>query len=89
MKIQKKLSKINPDLIFLIPKGDLDIFKKRKITNVKEFMWWEDIKIDEFTRVLPKTAVFMLKRCRPRAISRIFCVRIWCSLQIRCMIAND
>jgi L-ascorbate metabolism protein UlaG (beta-lactamase superfamily) len=45
----KKLSKINPDLIFLIPKGDLDIFKKRKITNVKEFMWWEDIKIDEFT----------------------------------------
>tara|TARA_Y100000992_G_scaffold102586_1_gene66712 strand:- start:197 stop:1162 length:966 start_codon:yes stop_codon:yes gene_type:complete len=45
----KKLSKINPDLIFLIPKGDLDIFKKRKITNVKEFVWWEDIKIDEFT----------------------------------------
>ena len=45
----KKLSKINPDLIYLIPKGDLDIFKKRKITNVKEFMWWEDIKIDEFT----------------------------------------
>ena len=45
----KKLSKLNPDLIFLIPKGDLDIFKKRKITNVKEFMWWEDITIDEFT----------------------------------------
>ena len=45
----KKLSKINPDLIFLIPKGDLDIFKKRRITNVKEFVWWEDIIIDEFT----------------------------------------
>ena len=44
----KKLSKLNPDLIFLIPKGDLDIFKKRKIKNVKEFIWWEDIKIDEF-----------------------------------------
>ena len=44
----KKLSKLNPDLIFLIPKGDLDIFKKRKIKNVKEFIWWEDIKIYEF-----------------------------------------
>ena len=44
----KKLSKLNPDLIFLIPNGDLDIFKKRKIKNVKEFIWWQDIKIDEF-----------------------------------------
>ena len=44
----KKLSKINPDLIFLIPEGDLDIFKKRNIYNVQEFNWWQDILIDEF-----------------------------------------
>ena len=44
----KKLSKANPDLIFLIPEGDLDIFKKRNISNVKEFDWWEDILIKEF-----------------------------------------
>ena len=44
----KKLSKANPDLIFLIPEGDLDIFKKRNIPNVTEFDWWEDIAIDKF-----------------------------------------
>ena len=44
----KKISKANPDLIFLIPEGDLDIFKKRNISNVKEFNWWQDILIDEF-----------------------------------------
>jgi L-ascorbate metabolism protein UlaG (beta-lactamase superfamily) len=42
----KKLSKANPDLIFLIP--EVDIFKKRNIPNVTEFDWWEDIAIDEF-----------------------------------------
>ena len=45
----KKLSRQNPELIFLIPKGDKDIFRKRNIKNVKEFYWWDDIKIDEFT----------------------------------------
>jgi N-acyl-phosphatidylethanolamine-hydrolysing phospholipase D len=45
----KKLSRLNPELIFLIPKGDIDIFKKRNIKNVKEFSWWDDIKVDEFT----------------------------------------
>ena len=44
----KKLYKANPDLIFLIPEGDLDIFKKRNIPNVTEFDWWEDIAIDKF-----------------------------------------
>ena len=45
----KKLSQLNPELIFLIPKGDIDIFTKRKIKNVKEFSWWDHIKINEFT----------------------------------------
>ncbi len=44
----KKLSKLNPDLIFLIPEGDIDIFNKRNISNVKEFNWWQDMLIDEF-----------------------------------------
>ena len=45
----KKLSRLNPELIFLITKGDIDIFRKRKIKNFKEFSWWDDIKVDEFT----------------------------------------
>ena len=45
----KKLSQLNPELIFLIPKGDIDIFTKRKIKNVKEFSWWDDIEINQFT----------------------------------------
>lgn len=44
----KKLSKLNPNLIFLIPKGDIDIFNKKNIGNVKEFVWWEEISIDDF-----------------------------------------
>ena len=44
----KKLSKLNPNLIFLIPKGDIDIFNKKNIGNVKEFVWWEEISIDNF-----------------------------------------
>ncbi len=44
----KKLSKLNPNLILLIPKGDIDIFNKKNIDNVKEFVWWEEISIDDF-----------------------------------------
>jgi len=44
----KKLSKLNPNLIFLIPKGDIYIFNKKNIDNVKEFVWWEEISIDDF-----------------------------------------
>ena len=44
----KKLSKLNPNLIFLIPRGDIDIFNKKNIDNVKEFVWWEEILIDDF-----------------------------------------
>ena len=47
----KQLSVLNSDLIFLIPKGDKDIFDKKKIKNVYEFLWWEsfDIKGFKFT----------------------------------------
>ena len=35
----KLLYKLNPDIIFLIPKGDKGIFDKNKIMNVVEFEW--------------------------------------------------
>ena len=44
----KKISEKFPEVIFLIPEGDLDIFKKRKISNVNEFNWWQEISIEGF-----------------------------------------
>ena len=44
----KKIFLINPEVIFLIPKGDIDIFNKRKIKNVEEFLWWESVQINDF-----------------------------------------
>ena len=45
------LSKLNPNVIFLIPMGDKNIFDKRNIKNVYEFEWWEskEIKNIKFT----------------------------------------
>lgn len=45
----KLLYKLNPDIIFLIPKGDKGIFDKNNIMNVVEFEWWESFDIDNFT----------------------------------------
>ena len=44
----KKIFLLNPEVIFLIPKGDIDIFNKRKIKNVEEFLWWESVQINNF-----------------------------------------
>ena len=41
----KKIYKANPNAIFLVPKGDKKRLERRGIENVKEFLWWEDIKI--------------------------------------------
>jgi L-ascorbate metabolism protein UlaG (beta-lactamase superfamily) len=45
------LFKLNPNIIFLIPMGDKNIFDKRNIKNVYEFEWWEskEIKNIKFT----------------------------------------
>jgi L-ascorbate metabolism protein UlaG (beta-lactamase superfamily) len=43
----KKISKNNPEAFFLIPKGDIDIFKKRNINNVFEFEWWQSIDLKD------------------------------------------
>ena len=59
----KKISEKFPEVIFLIPEGDLDIFKKRKITNVNEFNWWQEISIEGFifTFTPVKTLDYLMK----------------------------
>ena len=42
----KKIYKINPNVIFLIPMGDKKIFDKKNIKNVYEFLWWEDFEVN-------------------------------------------
>jgi len=37
----KKISKLHPKAIFLVPAGDLKLLKRKKIRNVYEFNWWE------------------------------------------------
>jgi L-ascorbate metabolism protein UlaG (beta-lactamase superfamily) len=44
----KKIYQLNPDVTFLIPEGDKDIFEKRNIKNVVEFLWWESKEFDSF-----------------------------------------
>ena len=45
----KKISALNPDAVFLVPAGDLKLLKKKRITNVYEFNWWETFKVEELT----------------------------------------
>jgi len=39
----KKLSKNNPQAIFLVPAGDEKLLKRKKIRNVYAFDWWKSI----------------------------------------------
>ena len=39
----KKLSKNNPQAIFLVPAGDEELLKRKKIKNVYDFDWWKSI----------------------------------------------
>ena len=45
----KKISKLNPDAVFLVPAGDLKLLKKKRINNVYEFNWWETFIVEELT----------------------------------------
>jgi L-ascorbate metabolism protein UlaG (beta-lactamase superfamily) len=45
IKSLKKISKLNPEAIFLIPKGDKHLLKRAKIKNVFDFIWWDTKKI--------------------------------------------
>ena len=43
----KKIYEANPNAIFLVPKGDKRILESGSIENVKEFLWWEEMEINE------------------------------------------
>ena len=47
----KKLHKLNTETIFLVPMGDKKRLKRAGLTNVQEFLWWEEriIKNTTFT----------------------------------------
>ena len=45
----KKLYKLNPETIFLVPQGDKRRLKRAGITHVHEFLWWENIQIQDTT----------------------------------------
>ena len=40
----KKISKLHPEAIFLVPAGDLKLLKRKNISNAFEFQWWETFK---------------------------------------------
>ena len=51
IKSLKKISEINPNAIFLVPKGDKKLLARAGIKNVYDFIWWDskNIKSTTFT----------------------------------------
>ena len=47
MKSLKKIYKLNPDALFLVPMGDKRRLERLGISNVSEFLWWEDVKVND------------------------------------------
>lgn len=47
IKSLKTLFSLNPESLFLVPKGDKKLLLKSGINNVTEFIWWDDIKIKD------------------------------------------
>lgn len=45
----KKISKLHPNAVFLIPAGDLKLLTKKNIKNSYEFEWWESFESTNFT----------------------------------------
>ena len=41
----RELAALNSETIFLVPKGDEKLLKKKGIRNTAEFLWWENIEI--------------------------------------------
>ena len=48
IKSLKKIKNKYSDTLFLVPKGDKSLLKRNGITNVQEFLWWENFK---FSRI--------------------------------------
>lgn len=49
MSSLKKLHKLNPETIFLVAQGDKRRLKRAGLTYVHEFLWWENIQIQDTT----------------------------------------
>ena len=45
----KRLHKINPETIFLVPMGDRKRLKKAGLTHVHELRWWESMEVGQST----------------------------------------
>jgi L-ascorbate metabolism protein UlaG (beta-lactamase superfamily) len=45
----KRLHKLNPETVFLVPMGDKKRLKNRGLTNVHELRWWESMQIGQTT----------------------------------------
>ena len=43
----KRLHKLNPETVFLVPMGDKKRLKNRGLTNVHELRWWESMQIGQ------------------------------------------
>ena len=46
MRSLKKIYKLNPEALFLVPMGDKRRLERAGISNISEFLWWEDIKVN-------------------------------------------
>jgi len=45
MKSLRELHKLNPETLFLVPMGDKKRLARAGLTNVHEFLWWQDMTI--------------------------------------------
>jgi len=43
----KRISKLHPEAVFLVPEGDLKLLNRKKVYNAYEFDWWESYTLND------------------------------------------
>ena len=43
----KRISKLHPEAVFLVPAGDLKLLNRKKVNNAYEFNWWESFILND------------------------------------------
>ena len=43
----KRISKLHPEAVFLVPEGDLKLLNRKKVNNAYEFNWWESFILND------------------------------------------